>query len=715
MKITLARTAGFCFGVNRALKLAYDAAESGINAVTLGMLIHNKSVADDLRRRGIEQIADLDEYRPGQTIIIRSHGVGRSVYEKLARLGAPVIDATCPFVLRIHEIVETELKEGRTVFVIGAREHPEVEGIADGHEHVFVFENTEEIRELLSSDPGLRTSPVSVVFQTTLTQNAKVLVIDFVKKICTNIRIFDTICKSTEKRQEEAAALARTEQMMIVLGDKSSSNSCKLAETCREYCDHVIFAESACEIEAASLAAFTSVGITAGASTPPWIIKEVYDKMSDNPIADATTNISEKEAAEQILDGQFEQVQAAPAVQANDTAPQAAETIKEEVPETEGADISAEDEESFESMLERSFKTLTTGEKVSGTVTAITPTEVYVDLGTKHAGYIPLSEISDDPTAKAEDIFKIGDAVEAYTIRVNDIEGTAMLSKKRLDTQKNWDTVETAYENKGVVEGVVTEENKGGIVVSVKGIRVFVPASQTGLPKDTPMSELIKTKVRLRITEVNRARRRVIGSIRSVKQEERRIAAEKVWSEIEVGKHYSGTVKSLTSYGAFVDIGGVDGMVHVTELSWDRIKSPADVVAVGDNIDVYVISFDKEKRKISLGCKNPEDNPWVKFTNKYAVGDVVPVKIVKFMNFGAFAQIIPGVDGLIHISQIADRRIGKPQDVLSEGQELEVQITEIDNEKKRVSLSIRALLNKAREEEQIPADPDEPEKVIPVF
>ena len=409
---------------------------------------------------------------------------------------------------------------------------------------------------------------------------------------------------------------------------------------------------------------------------------------------------NEEEAAPAV-----EEAEAAPVAQAEETEP----TVEEDEP-------AIEEEESFESMLEKSFKTLYTGEKVTGTVTAITPSEVYVDLGTKHAGYIPMSEISDDPTAKAEDIFKIGDTVEAYTVRVNDIEGTAMLSKKRLDAVKNWDTVEEVYENKGTVEGVVTEENKGGIVVSVKGIRVFVPASQTGMPKDTPMTELVKTKVRIKITEVNRARRRVIGSIRAVKQEERRIAAETVWSEIEDGKRYTGTVKSLTSYGAFVDIGGVDGMVHITELSWERIKSPADVVSVGDVIEVYVISFDKDKKKISLGYKDPSDNPWRKFTSQYAVGDVTSVKIVKFMNFGAFAQIIPGVDGLIHISQIADRRIGKPQDVLTEGQEVDVQITEIDMDRHRVSLSIRALLSRRPESEPEPVGPDDDrQNIIPVF
>ena len=355
-------------------------------------------------------------------------------------------------------------------------------------------------------------------------------------------------------------------------------------------------------------------------------------------------------------------------------------------------------EESFAEMLEKSIKTLNTGEKVTGVVTGITPTEIYVDLGTKHAGYIPVSELTDDPTVKVEDIVKVGDEIETYVMRVNDQEGVVTLSKKRLDTVKSWDDIEQAKEDHTVVEGVVTEENKGGVVVSVKGVRVFVPASQTGLPRDAAMTELVKQHVRLRITEVNRARRRVVGSIRAVAAEERAAKAAEVWENIEDGKRYTGTVKSLTSYGAFVDIGGVDGMVHISELSWSRIKHPSEVVKVGDTVEVYVISADKEKKKISLGMKDRTEDPWAKFTSTYDVGSVANVKVVKLMTFGAFAEIVPGVDGLIHISQIADHRIDKPGDVLSEGQMVDVKITDIDFENKKVSLSIRALLEDAKNE-----------------
>ena len=361
--------------------------------------------------------------------------------------------------------------------------------------------------------------------------------------------------------------------------------------------------------------------------------------------------------------------------------------------------VEAVQEENFAELLEQSIKTLNTGDKVIGTVTAIGNTEVQVDLGTKHAGYIPYDEVSADPTVKPEDILHVGDEIEVFVVRVNDQEGTVQLSKKKLDGMKIWDDMAVFAEEKATVEGTITEENKGGLVANVKGIRVFIPASQSGVAKDGNMAEMLGKTVNLKITEVNRARRRVIGSIRAVNAEERKANREKIWAEIEVGAKYHGVVKSLTSYGAFVDIGGVDGMVHVSELSWNRIKTPAEVIKVGDEIDVYVISFDAEKHKISLGYKTAEMNPWNQFMTNYSVGDVVDAKIVKLMTFGAFAEILPGVDGLIHISQIADKRIAKPEDVLAEGQVVQVKITDVDAENKRISLSIRALMEPASDEE----------------
>ena len=445
-------------------------------------------------------------------------------------------------------------------------------------------------------------------------------------------------------RPEHPALCGRVD-VMVVVGDRKSANTKHLSEICSTRCARVYQIEGAEELRADFLNGCSVAGLTAGASTPAGIIKEVYTTMSEE--------IKNMEATE----------------------------------------------ESFEEMLEKSFKTLNTGEKVTGIVTAIGPTEVQVDLGCKQAGYISIDELSADPNVKPEDVVKVGDEIETYIIRVNDVEGYAMLSKKRLDAVKVWEDIEKAREEKTTLEGKVTEENKGGIVVNVKGVRVFVPASQSGLPRGAELSTMIGQTVSLRITEVNRARRRVVGSIKAVTYEARQAAQAEIWENIEVGKHYTGTVKSMTSYGVFVDIGGVDGMVHISELSWSRIKNPAEVVSVGDTLDVYVISFDPEKRKISLGVKDRSCNPWDKFMATYHVGDVAKVRIVKLMTFGAFAEVVPGVDGLIHISQIADRRIEKPGDVLAEGDIVDAKITAIDEEKQKISLSIRALLAPAAEDE----------------
>ncbi len=368
----------------------------------------------------------------------------------------------------------------------------------------------------------------------------------------------------------------------------------------------------------------------------------------------------------------------------------------------------AEGGESFAELLEKSIVTIHTGEKVVGTVTHVSGTEIQLDLGTKHAGYISADDYSDNPNAKLDELVKVGDQIECIVVKVSDVEGTVTLSKKRLDAAKGWEAVEKAAETHETVEGFVTEENKGGLVVSVNGVRVFVPASMTGIPKGQPMTDLVKKNVKLKITELNRGRRRIIGSIRDVSSESRRAAAAAVWADIEVGKVYEGTVKSMTSYGAFVDIGGVDGMVHVTELGWGRYKTPADVVSVGDKLTVRVIGLDTEKKKISLSCKDPEQNPWNQFVEKFAVGDVAEVTVNKLMPFGAFAEIVPGVDGLIHISQIADRHIARPGEVLSEGQKVEAKIIEIDNDKHKISLSIRALIAPSEEPAEEPAEEAEP-------
>ena len=646
VELLLAKSAGFCYGVKRAVELAQRTAQEGTKCVMLGSIIHNRDVVDHLAKQGLFAVETPEQVPDGSCVIIRSHGESREVHEGLKARGITILNATCPNVTHIHDIVSGAEEQGRQPVIIGTPDHPEIVAIAGWCEHPVVLSGAEDLADWLEKDPERKNLPLTFVSQTTSTKKIWDDCVKKAKKECTNAEFFDTICGATSKRQGEARSLAARCSMMVVIGDRQSSNTKRLAELCRQVCNNVQLIERAEDLDLSRLPETGTVGITAGASTPAWIIKEVFDKMS-----------------EEIM----------------------------------------EIEKSFAELLEESIKTLNTGDKVTGTVVAITPTEIQVELGIKYPGYIPMAELSDDPNVKPEDIVKVGEEIESYVMLVSDRDCLVKLSKKRLDMVKGWEEIEAARENETPVEGFVTEDNKGGVVVSVKGIRVFVPASQTGLPREAAMTELLKQKVRLVITEVNRARRRVVGSISRVQRAERAAAAEKVWAEIEEGKRYNGTVKSLTSYGAFVDIGGVDGMVHISELSWSRIKHPSEVVKVGDAVDVYVISADKDKKKISLGMKDHSQEPWTVFTTSYEVGSTANVRIVKLMTFGAFAEIVPGVDGLIHISQIADHRIEKPGDVLAEGDKVDVKITDIDMENKKVSLSIRALLENSAEEAEEPA------------
>ena len=638
-QLKVAESAGFCFGVKRSVDMAEKLLAEQGHCACLGELIHNEDVVAELEKKGLRVIHKPEEAKSGECVLLRAHGVPRTACKELEEKGAIISDATCPKVKFIHKIASKAQADGRFVIIIGMKNHPEVEAICGWCGEHKVIENPEEMEEFLSQNPGIGEKAISVVVQTTQTHTNFTECCNIVKKRCTNPEISDTICLATFTRQAEAEALAKECDAMVVIGGKHSANSQHLAQICMEHCDNVQFIERTSELDMDRLKTAQCVGLTAGASTPAWIIKEVRNKMSDE--------IKIEESA-------------------------------------------VEKEMSFDEMLEETLKPIYNGDKVTGTVVAITEKEISVDLGTKYSGFIPTSEFTDDGI-KVEDVLKVGDSVEAVVVRVSDLDGTAQLSKKRLDAAKVWADVEDAVEDGRVMEGIVTEVNKGGVVVSVKGVRVFVPASQTDLPREADLNQLLKKTVRLKLTEVNKARKRVVGSIRRVAQAERRARIDEIWNSIEIGKHYHGTVKSLTSYGAFVDIGGIDGMVHVSELSWGRIHNPAEVVSVGDEIEVYVINFDREKRKISLGYKDPNANPWEMFMNQYSVGSVAKVTVVKLMPFGAFAEVIPGVDGLIHISQIANRRIGKPEDVLTVGDVVDAKITAIDEDKHKISLSIRAL------------------------
>ena len=639
MEITVAKTAGFCFGVNRAVDLAFECARSFPKVCTLGPIIHNPQLVAQLEEQGVRAVNDLSDVPNDAVVIIRSHGVTRQTYDEIAARKLSCVDATCPFVAKIHRIVQEKSAAGSTILIAGDQEHPEVQGIF-GHctGPVYFFKTADELLQICCNTPNICEKSCCMVAQTTFHTQEWENCVESAKKVCTNLEIFDTICIATVKRQEEARELAQKSDLMIVVGGRTSSNTAKLFQICREF-TRSILVERAQELYDYNFAQVTKVGVTAGASTPACIIKEVRNTMSE------------------ILKNQ-------------------------------------EEEASFEELLDQSFKSTYNGKKETGVVVGIAPNELQVDIGTKHAGYVPIAEFTDDPNAKLEDLVKKGDEIELLVVRVNDVEGTVMLSKKRLDQIAGQEKIENAYETGEVLDGVVVEVVKGGVIVQSNGARIFVPASKATLSRNEELESLLKKEVQFKVIDLKRerGRKRAIGSIKDVALKARAEAAEKFWADVEVGKTYTGEVKSLTSYGAFVDLGGVDGMVHISELSWSRIKHPSEVVKVGDMLEVYVKDIDRENKKISLGFKKAEDNPWEIIKRDYPVGSVATVKIVSITTFGAFAQIIPGVDGLIHISQISFDRVNKVSDVLSVGDEVQVKITEIDFEKKRISLSMKALL-----------------------
>lgn len=662
-RITIAKNAGFCFGVKRAtdrLAALLDAAHPGARICTLGQLIHNRTYQEQMEARGV-RVVDADEAlalateatadRP-VTVLIRAHGIEQQIEAKLRAASAAnpaftVEDCTCPYVKKVHRIAADNSGEGKLFLLIGAVEHPEVVGIMSycrGEGRVFASADELELAICRNELGDLHKKQVAIAAQTTQKLSEWKKSIKLLEKYCTNAIIFDTICSVTEIRQKEAAQLSAACDCMIVIGSKNSSNTAKLYDICRTNCADTRFIETAADLRQTDpVPPFIRLGITAGASTPDGIIEEVYKTMSEN----------------------------------------------------------------FAQMLEESLTTLNTGDTVKGIVTAVTNTEIQLDLGAKVTGIIVADQITDDPSVKLTETYKVGDEIEAFVIRVSDVEGVATLSKKRVDANKNWQIIVDALANDTVLEGKVVEAVKGGVIALTSAIRIFIPGAHTGIPKDGDLSTLVGQTVRFKIIEIKDRQHRAYGSMRAVLREERKAREAAFWAEIEVGKQYTGTVKSMTSYGAFVDLGGVDGMVHTSELSWARIKSPADVVSIGETLTVYVKDFDPEKKRISLGYKTAESNPWYIFTTNYAVDDIITVKVVNMMPFGAFAQIIEGVDGLIHISQIAQTKIAKPQDVLELGQEVDVKITAINEEKHTVSLSIRALLEDAQAEADAVVEADE--------
>ncbi|MCM1579046.1 MAG: bifunctional 4-hydroxy-3-methylbut-2-enyl diphosphate reductase/30S ribosomal protein S1 [Ruminococcus sp.] len=651
--IKVAKTAGFCFGVDRAVNFVYNIVEEECSAVTLGEVIHNPDVVRSLEEKGVQVIDSVSEAKAGEHVVIRSHGVGAEVCRELERRGLKFTDGTCPFVKRIQDIAAESSAKGVTPVIMGDESHPEVIGIAGHCEGVpaVIIGNADELEAFLEKNPH---KPFTVMAQTTFSLEMW----EKCKEICgrfPNAACRDTVCSATVKRQREAAELAAKSDVMIVVGGAKSSNTKKLFQICREHCPVCIAAENAAQLKSMKMPEGVyhkgdiAIGITAGASTPAYIIKEVKSQMSE------------------IL---------------------------------ENKNMDMDEDFNFEEALDASFKRIYTGNRVKGYITAVNNTEAIVDVGTKHTGYVALSELTHDPSLKPSDVVKVGDEVDLIVVKINDAEGIVQLSKIKADALKGLDVIAKAKEEGTVLEGVVTGVVKGGVIVLSNGVRVFIPASQASVRRDEKLENLVKTTVKFKVIEVNETRGKAVGSIRQVASAARDEARQKFWENVKVGDVFKGEVKSLTSYGAFVDLGGIDGMVHISELSWERIKHPSEAVSVGDVLEVYVKDLDREKDRISLGYKKEEDSPWVKFNESYSEGDIVKATVVSITSFGAFARIIPGIDGLIHISQVSDKRVTSVKDVLSVGDEVDVKITDIDEDSKRISLSVRAVLEENGEAEE---------------
>ncbi|MCL2298703.1 MAG: bifunctional 4-hydroxy-3-methylbut-2-enyl diphosphate reductase/30S ribosomal protein S1 [Firmicutes bacterium] len=698
MPIILAKSAGFCFGVKRAVDMTQALLEQGTPVTLLGELIHNRQVTRELCGLGAKVAESPAQCPPGDTLVVRAHGVPKETMAEIQSRGLACCDATCPFVKRIHEIVAGHAGENTPVIVAGDPEHPEVVGIRSyAKGDVCTVQSAADVENLFIAQPAWRDLPVLAVAQTTFRAEEWKKSIKFIKSLCTNAKIFDTICYATHSRQEEARLLAGFCDAMVVVGDRHSSNTGKLLAVCGELCPSFLV-EGCADLQRwkKELSQFRTIGCTAGASTPARTIKEVLSTMSEltnEPLAPETEAVLEQDMPAEEVPAQEAPVEEAPVEEAP------AEEVQEE-------EIPAVDE--FTAALEESLNSMSTDQKVKGVVTAVNQSEIQVDIGRKQTGYVAASEYSNDPNANPAEELKIGDVLDLIILKTNDAEGTVQLSKKKFDAGQAWANIIQAEEDGAVLEGKVIDAIKGGVLVLTGGVRVFVPASLTGTPRGEPLDNMKGQTVRFRVIEVNKPRRRAVGSIRAVAQEERKAAERSFWETAEAGQVFKGKVKSLVSYGAFVDIGGLDGMVHISELSWSRVKDPSEVFKVGDEAEVYIKSLDPEKKKISLGYRRAEDNPWEVLRAQYPVGSVAQATVVSFTSFGAFARVLPGVDGLIHISQIANRRVEKPQEELSIGQEISVKIVGIDFDKKRVSLSIRALLDdEAPEAEEDYAEEDE--------
>ena len=624
MEINIAKSAGFCFGVRRAVDTVYK--ESGKkNVYTYGPIIHNDEVVADLERQGVGVIYDSREFRSlGEgTIIIRSHGVPKAIYDEIAEAGLDLVDATCPFVRKIHRIVERESREGRVVIIVGNNHHPEVEGIMGWcHIRPIVIENREQA-EAIAVDADTK---LSIVSQTTFNYNKFQYLVEIISEKGYDINVFNTICNATEERQKETRELAMRSDAMIVIGGRHSSNTQKLFEISKKECSNTFYIQTKNDLNMEDFHNIGILGITAGASTPNNIIKEVHESMA---------------------------------------------------------------EMSFDQMLEESFKTIRNGEVVQGTIIDVKEDEIILNIGYKSDGIITRNEYSNDQNLDLTTVAKVGDEMEAKVLKVNDGEGQVLLTYKRLKAEKGNKRLEEAFNNKEVLKATVAKVLDGGLSVVVEDTRVFIPASLVSDTYEKNLKKYDGQEIEFVITEFNPRKRRIIGDRKQLLVAEKKAKQEALFARIEVGMTVEGTVKNVTDFGAFIDLGGADGLLHISEMSWGRVENPKKVFTVGEQVKVLIKDIQGEK--IALSLKFPETNPWLTADEKYAVGNVVTGKVARMTDFGAFIELEPGVDALLHVSQIAKEHIEKPSDVLKVGEEITAKVVDFKKDERKISLSIKAL------------------------
>lgn len=663
MNVKVAARAGFCFGVKRAVDIARECLKSRDKPVfTLGPIIHNRQVTDLLTREGITVVNDLDALSGPGTLIIRSHGVAPDVVQRAREKGLKIVDATCPFVRKVQKTVHNLVRENMPVVVVGDPEHPEVRGIVGWSDNkAAVIRDPDQAR-------AMKFLPrVGVVAQTTQRLENFNAVVEVLQESGSRVQVFNTICLATAERQKETLELAGQVDAMLVLGGKNSANTSKLVQICRGSGIPVYWIETAEELDPVWIKGLSAVGITAGASTPGWIIEEVHCRMNE------FNENSEKDMTEEMVEQQPE-------------GEEQAEPVVETAPEEE---MQQEMDESME------VRTLKHGETVRGIVVQVNQDEVLVDVGAKTEGVIPLRELTCYTVNDPQSVVKVGDEIDVFVLKSEDNEGKLILSKERADAEKSWANLEEQKESGEPVTGIVREVVKGGLLVDV-GVRAFLPASLVEMGYVEDLSKYLNLEIEARVIELNRGKRKVILSRKAVLEEEYSRNREELLANLEEDQVVKGVVRRLTNFGAFVDIGGVDGLMHISEMAWYRINHPSDVVQVGDELEVMVLRVDRENEKVSLGLKQVLANPWDEVEIKYPVGSVIRAKVVRLAPFGAFVQLEPGVEGLIHISHLADRHVATPDEVVQEGEEIDVKVLSVEPDDKRIRLSIREVNREAR-------------------